>query len=275
MKPNPGIRRTRRPVSIVSLWLAIGTLGVVTAKARLPEPDTILWGTIAIDGQPVTAARTDLVVQARLGAAGPVIAAYRMGSDPAAGNRYVLRIPTQTPEAPLNPWAASIGTAVRIQLTSAVQLLDEAIETVVERGGFARRDFVLGETPAPVLPEAWQIRYFGVTGLDPNADPDGDGRTLWEEFVAGTDPTQPDTGPLLGVEGTAGGAILAFMAHRAEGPGYEGRTRVYTLETVDAVGAAWAPVPGLTEVVGAGQVVTHTSEGPSNPRFFRLRIGLR
>lgn len=275
MKPNPGIRRTQGHFAIVSVWLALGTLTVGTAKGRLPEPDTIVWGTIAIDGQTVTAARTDLVVRARLGADGPVVAAYRMGSDPAAGDRYVLRVPIQTPEAPVSPWAASIGTALRIQLTGAVQVLDEAIETVVERGRFARLDFVVGETPAPILPEAWQIRYFGATGQNPNADPDGDGRTLWEEFVAGTDPTQPDPGPVLGVEGTAGGAILGFTARRAEGAGYEGRTRVYTLETVDAVGAAWAPVAGFTEIVGAGQVVTHTAEGPSSGRFFRLRIGLR
>ena len=42
------------------------------------------------------------------------------------------------------------------------------------------------------LPNAWERRYFmQETGTDPNADPDGDGRTNLEEFEQGTDPLDP------------------------------------------------------------------------------------
>ena len=37
--------------------------------------------------------------------------------------------------------------------------------------------------------QAWQIQYFGFIGVDPNADPDGDGFSNLQEFLAGTDPT--------------------------------------------------------------------------------------
>jgi polygalacturonase/PKD repeat protein len=40
--------------------------------------------------------------------------------------------------------------------------------------------------------QSWQIQYFGSTSnpaADPNADPDGDGMSNMEEFLAGTDPT--------------------------------------------------------------------------------------
>ncbi len=43
------------------------------------------------------------------------------------------------------------------------------------------------------LPASWEIQYFGKTGIDPNADPDHDGLSNLEEFLAGTDPTNPDT----------------------------------------------------------------------------------
>ena len=43
------------------------------------------------------------------------------------------------------------------------------------------------------LPDAWEIKYFGHIGVDPNADPDGDGLTNLQEYQRGTDPTKADT----------------------------------------------------------------------------------
>ena len=43
------------------------------------------------------------------------------------------------------------------------------------------------------LPNGWQLQYFGQTGIDPNGDADGDGLTNLQEFLNGTDPTNPDT----------------------------------------------------------------------------------
>jgi hypothetical protein len=34
----------------------------------------------------------------------------------------------------------------------------------------------------------WEVQYFGHIGIDPNADPDGDGFSNLQEFLAGTDP---------------------------------------------------------------------------------------
>jgi hypothetical protein len=38
------------------------------------------------------------------------------------------------------------------------------------------------------LPIAWELLNFGRTGVDPNADPDGDGMSNRQEYLAGTDP---------------------------------------------------------------------------------------
>jgi hypothetical protein len=39
------------------------------------------------------------------------------------------------------------------------------------------------------LNDDWEVRYFGHIGVDPNADPDGDGCNNLCEFLSGTDPT--------------------------------------------------------------------------------------
>jgi hypothetical protein len=46
------------------------------------------------------------------------------------------------------------------------------------------------ECATNALPLWWQLTYFGVTGVDPNADYDGDGATNLAEFLGGTAPNK-------------------------------------------------------------------------------------
>ena len=39
----------------------------------------------------------------------------------------------------------------------------------------------------------WALRRFGTTSVDPNADPDGDGMTNYQEYLAGTNPLDPQS----------------------------------------------------------------------------------
>ena len=45
------------------------------------------------------------------------------------------------------------------------------------------------------IPDWWELKYFGTTGIDPYADPDGDGWNNLQEFQNGTDPTVFNTSP--------------------------------------------------------------------------------
>jgi Bacterial TSP3 repeat len=43
------------------------------------------------------------------------------------------------------------------------------------------------------LPIAWEKEFFGTTNINANADPDGDGMSNLQEYLAGTNPTDPNS----------------------------------------------------------------------------------
>ncbi len=61
------------------------------------------------------------------------------------------------------------------------------------------------------LPDWWEQLYFGHTGVDPNADPDGDGMSNWQEYAADTDPLNPDSSlRLTGLQVAPNGVRLSW-----------------------------------------------------------------
>jgi hypothetical protein len=60
------------------------------------------------------------------------------------------------------------------------------------------------------LPVAWELLNFGHTGVDPNADPDGDGMSNREEYLAGTNPNDSNSDlEITDVGATTGGTAVA------------------------------------------------------------------
>jgi YD repeat-containing protein len=59
------------------------------------------------------------------------------------------------------------------------------------------RSTVVGDTDGNRLSDAWEVQYFGHTGVDPNADPDSDSLTNLQEYTLGTNPlaANPDQDP--------------------------------------------------------------------------------
>lgn len=118
------------------------------------------------------------------------------------------------------------------------------------------------------LPDWWEIMYFGATGVDPNADPDGDGASNLQEFLAGTDPTTPsNSGSSLRLTllPSPSGTVLSWSSGGSS-PVYLQRTStpwlanswvdIYTNNTVSA-----ASLPRFTDA----QALTNTAF------FYRLR----
>lgn len=82
-----------RLATVLALLLWVAT----TAKAGRPQAENILFGAVWAEGRAVIS--TNLVIEARRGDVGPVVARYRLGDDPGAGDLFFLRIQRETAPA--------------------------------------------------------------------------------------------------------------------------------------------------------------------------------
>jgi hypothetical protein len=105
--------------------------------------------------------------------------------------------------------------------------------------------------------------------VDAEGDGDGDHVTSGGEFAGGTNPTDGEDYPRLAVSVTGEVAELSFEAPAAEGPGYDGLTRRYVLESTDDLGSGTWNL--LLEGTASGQTVTQEvtgAEGRYRVRFW-------
>jgi hypothetical protein len=142
------------------------------------------------------------------------------------------------------------------------------------------------EPPAPIdsdangLPDAWEIAHFGelrVLGMTPQDDSDHDGSLNIAEYMAGTDPTDSQSRPKLQINQVGDQIQVSFTAVQATGIGYEGTTRVYSLQRCDDLGAgAWIDVPSVSTVLAQNQVVSYNADTlASGGGFYRFLVQLQ
>ena len=252
-------------------------------RAVLSEPPNIVCGSIRIDGQLQDSNRTDLIIEARRVPSGAVLARYRLGDVPEFGEQYLLEIPVETPPATNYSPAVVTNTALKIVLRDDfnAQDLAEVNYTVTERGKLQTLNFVISTQPSDTngLPDDWELFHFGATDLAANADPDHDGRTNLEEYLAGTNPNAADGLRLSITSSNTTTLLVRFTANRAEGAGYTNKSRFFTLESAtNAAVGPWRAVTGFTNLFGSNQTVVYVTpptNQPPAPRFFRTRARLQ
>jgi len=101
-----------------------------------------------------------------------------------------------------------------------------------------------------MLPDAWERTAVGMAaGSVLTADDlDGDGMLNWREYIAGTDASDPADLLKLGIRSVAGGQVaVSFDGRAAEGPGYDGLSRYYSLLTCAQLPTS--PGSGVVETV--------------------------
>jgi len=262
------------PLSLI-LFAALLALSSDT-HATLPEPDNLLYGNITLDGALVTAARTDVIIQARRTTNGPAIASYRMGANPALGNFYSLRLLLEsvTPIAGTN--ASQIAESLFIVVTDGSGLRTQTSYTIPDRGVAQRVDFGAAavDSDADGLPDAWELQHYAnLSQSSGSVAPNG--HTALQNFVAGAVPSDPASFFKVNVALVGNERRVSFNALRAAGAGYDGRLRHYALESSANPSGPWAGVSGFSDIIGDDQIVTLQSVSSASPVYYRGRVWLQ
>ena len=115
------------------------------------------------------------------------------------------------------------------------------------------------------LTDAWERRYFlQVGGVDPSADPDGDGHTNLEECRLGSDPNDPHTPFSMSGINAASEVELSVSWMGAAGRTYQ----LYRAESLDDEFLPYGePVAGI-----AGEMSVGIPKGESPSAFFRVKV---
>jgi hypothetical protein len=113
------------------------------------------------------------------------------------------------------------------------------------------------------LPDDWQVQYWGPNTANwpsPQTDSDGDGASNLQEFLAGTDPTEPNSVLRVQLVSTAQGAQLRWNSQ----PGF-----MYQVQVSQTLGAgSWSSVG--TARFAAGAADSTLLNGTSSAAYYRV-----
>lgn len=242
----------------------------------VPEPDNIVYGVIYIGGNQVTAANTNVVVEALLATNGPVIASYAMGTLATAGNFYSLRLSLEN-STPSSPSASEPGDSLYLAVVDKTgmryqQLIKVGARLAIQRVDFGQAASILDTNN---LPTAWETYYFATTGLNPNALT-VNGQTIMENYIAGTSPINPTDAFTISLVSSNEQSSVWFLTRPATGIGYTNVSRHYALNYEGVLGSGlWLGVAGYSNIVGNGQTVTFTAPLTNPMTFYRGRVWLQ
>src|SRR5262249_4844359 len=112
------------------------------------------------------------------------------------------------------------------------------------------------------IPDSWRLRYFGTVNnllSQATADADGDGANNWQEYIAGTDPT--DAKSALRVTASKD-LVISWPS---------GVGKQYVIErSTNLFDSNWVPVSTST---GTGNDMQfHDTGGPGNVYFYRVSV---
>ncbi len=266
--------RARRAALLAAVLFASAA-----ARAVLPEPDNVIFGSITRDGVPVTAADSDVSVEVRRSPDGPPIASYTMGRNARLGDRYAVRV--------------KLESIVPVADSDATQTNDVVYLVVSDfNGAFAGTNLVVGARGtlrqlnlggAPVsngdsdgdgLPDAWELARFGNLGNGPGSL-GANGQTALYNYTTGSDPNDPADGFFLRIARTGPAKSVSYVARAASGAGYEGLVRSYSLEFATNLNAiAWKPVPGQTNITGNNTTISYTTAETGSNVVYRGQVRL-
>jgi hypothetical protein len=212
------------------------------------------------------------------------------GSDLYLGGDWIFRDDDTSPACHLAQWDGSqwsaLGSGVdwgvaalavsgsHLYVGGSLQTAGGKLSTYLARWDGLSPD---ADTVGDGISDTWRQQYFGGTGTESNlasaadADPDGDGMTNWQEFLAGTDPTSAASVFRTTTVAVQGRDLV--LSWRAGG----GRTNVVQVaEGSSPGGFVFHDLSAPLVLPPGGDVVTNFVDAGAAtnamPRYYRIRL---
>jgi uncharacterized repeat protein (TIGR03803 family) len=143
--------------------------------------------------------------------------------------------------------------------------------------GVAQTAVATNEIP----PAAWIQEYFPGTATSNYAglaasDADGNGMTVWQDYLAGINPTNHSSSFSV-IIATSGGQIIVSVPSILTDSNYNGLTRYYDIEqcTNLLISGSWQLVPNYSGLPANGGIVACTNATQDHATFYRARAKLQ
>ena len=131
------------------------------------------------------------------------------------------------------------------------------------RGLVERVDLAVAGTPFPTFAQ-WLAQYGLPANTDPNADPLGKGMTYYQQYIAGTDPTDKNSVfAFVDIKPTAQGLNIVWTSFAG---------RVYTLLSGSTLNGSFAPLQQHLAAVPPLNTYTDSTVIGQGPRFYRVLV---
>jgi hypothetical protein len=112
------------------------------------------------------------------------------------------------------------------------------------------------------LPDAWETQFLGTLTYGPNDDPDHDGLSNYQEYIAGTDPSNANSVlRVTEINATSGQVNLTWNS-------VAGKT--YTIYSANQIDGPYTPVLTMPSA-GDGQTSTNLT-GSASSQFYRVGV---
>jgi hypothetical protein len=240
----------------------------------LPEPDLVLYGIIRdVAGGNVRLTAGTLTWEFQPANQGNPLTVTATVTNINDQFSYVLRVPCETPLAgsTASPTSLILGSSYdRSEVTvdnHAATFVQAGQQTLAladtDRGRVERIDLQVSIGGGGLLPDNWQLQYFGRTGIDPFADADGDGMDNLGEFRSGTHPADGSSVfEIEVVDDADGGPRLTWSSVAGH---------VYTVQRSGTLLSGFQAIAADLPATPPRNVYQDTTAG-SGPLFYRIVV---
>jgi hypothetical protein len=254
---------------------------VSTPAQGIPEPDLVVYGVVrnVQDNANLRLGHGTLVWAFRPTGGGPSVMASTTLTNINDEFSYILRIRCETPVAGFNSSSNTLLLTPagiiyeRAQVTWNSNLLTFVQPTqtntafgATDRGRIERVDL---DVSAPIvidvngLPVDWELMYFGRTGVDPFADPDGDGMSNFAEYLAGTNPNDGASGLRITELALSGDILVKWTS---------APYKSYAVQRSSNLSVGFADIQVNLTSTPPVNLYRDTNANGLGPYFYRLRL---